>query len=358
MDDTYSNLIKENELLRAQLAQVRDRVTRKQTLRSELHGTRTGDLLLCSQKNFDSAIATLVEPSETVIEIYGGDAPLGWLHPTVHVFLELDRNRATARAQSSPTSLVLNTTARSFFAMAAEKSVDCIVFRDLLYTGQPAAGENQSGFGQRAHSRSTVSLPESFPLIEYARCVARQQVVALCRLSVPCEVADAARLFAKPGLTYIQQGLQHLEIKDQIDFRDGVIVLNTGEPDGPIVREFAVILSTASATKDSFQAIKLVVLSGAMPERLDWSSKDIVICDLELVPEISKAPSGAVIPVPLKLLRTAMDRPPEVLRSSILNYTFLEHYLRSMPTVAIGTDAEFIVAEMQSRIGKRVAAQP
>ena len=75
---------------------------------------------------------------------------------------------------------------------------------------------------------------------------------------------------------------------------------------------------------------------------------DVIICDVEIVDQASELPAGTIIPMPLKLLRTAMDLPTEILRSSILNFTFLEHYLQCIPVVGVGTDAEFVIADMQA----------
>jgi hypothetical protein len=354
MEDTYSNLVKENQLLRAQLALVRDRAPRSQALRSEILGARSGDLLFSDENNFDAVVGTVVVPSETAVEIYAGETPLPWLHPNVHVFIEPVRTKADLRAKNNPAGLVLNATARDFLAMAPDSSVDCVVIRDLVYA-QASPGSVQTGGVRHVQSHLALERDTSFPLLDQARRVARRQVVALCRHQHECDVSDIPRLFNESNTAFVQHGAAPFDSQCQVDFREGILVVNTGEPRDGVVREFAVVLDAASAKKETSNKIRLVLLSSAPPAHFRWSGNDVIICDVALTEKLADVPAGTIIPVPLTLLRTAMDLPAEILRTSILNFTFLEHYLQCMPAEAVGTDAEFIIAEMQSRPRGRAA---
>lgn len=354
MEDTYSNLVKENQLLRSQLDSMRDRTLTTHSLRSQIQGARAGDLLVCDEENFDAVVATVVEPSGTAVEIYAGKRPLRWLHPKVHVFIEPDRSKADSLATTLSESLVLNTTARDFLGMAPAASVDCIVIRDLEYSHVPRESSEIKSVRHRSQS-STVPADYAFPLVDQARRVARRQLVALCTPEDPLKVNDVPSLFEGTSAGYVNHRSMRADGPYPVDFQEGIIVLNTGDRTDTTVREFAVILNAVRAAKENVHKIRLVVLSSIPPIDFHWSGSDVIICDVDIVDQVSELPAGTIIPMPLKLLRTAMNLPTEILRSTILNFTFLEHYLQCIPVVGVGTDAEFVIADMQSRTGKPVA---
>ena len=74
MEDTYSNLVKENQLLRAQLDAMR--TERRRTMRLDHRSRALAQAIYWSAtENFDAVVATVVEPSETAVEIYAGKRP-------------------------------------------------------------------------------------------------------------------------------------------------------------------------------------------------------------------------------------------------------------------------------------------
>jgi hypothetical protein len=302
-------LVAENALLRAQLDLFRPRSVRGAVMASTLAGARRGDQIICRDDAYQEILAALILPVATAVEVYAAGQPLAGLVSRTRVLVEPDPEAARALADRAPDSMVLNLTVAEFFRQQPDRSVDSIVLRHTAWSDAGNPADRAFWMGE-------------------ARRVARRQVILLAE--------------------FTPERLRQFPVHPE-DFASDLVIVNEDARDGSPGREFCVLRNVDDASFVRPADVRAVIVSEWDPS-FEFRPGDIVVCDHALASDerLNAIAPATVLVVPLKLLRSSLTLPPQVLRSAVLNFSVLERYVAHMPSVsAVGADAAFVLNHMR-----------
>lgn len=347
MNDTLTHLAKENALLREQIKLFRREFHDPGMLRIETHGIRNGDHVICGSESFDRILGALIGPLEFVGEVLAGNNPLSPVSAAARILVAPYADGSRKYSDCNSRTVTLQCGPDDFFAMLPDDNLDCVIVNGIVYKASPVAHSTESTEGEALFSGADITMP----LLREALRVSRKHVVLICEWADP-----------SPGCTpetngFIRQRGDCTTNWHRVDFAKHTIVLgrSVSKDGAEIFRRFGVIVDASSSARESISDFRLVVVSEPAAD-FEWNSNDIVVCDVEIVNQMAQFSSAyrSMTVVPLKLLRSAITMPQDILRSSILNFAVLEHYMRVLPTVvAQGTDAEFVVADLRAILADR-----
>jgi hypothetical protein len=302
-----------------------------------------------SADQFPSALSDLVAPVNTMVEMYCGTQPLESMTAQVRIVVEPNPDYAVQLRVDFPRYIVENASALQFLGRCADKSIDRVVIREVLFTHVLAGRVRQRNEVaedrdevQKRVTFDTLSAAHARSLLREARRVARCQVVVIGSQSETYSAQVAQRMFGRDTPIPIVCGSRSVNLWYPEDVEDATVLFSPSRSEnGEFRRSYAVIHELRSP---ALPAPSRVVLLSEPPPHGFIGPSDIIFCDIDLYHSIAQElPSGltGVTAAPLRFLIPQLHLPSELLRSCVFNFSFLENCVRFLPdAVANGSAAE------------------
>jgi hypothetical protein len=320
VNTTFDALVAENRILRNQQLQSRYFLVGSRATTLHIQDVELNQTIHCSSEDIHKIAAGFLQPARSCIDIGPGLRPQRLLDCPLHLLVEPYLVYAEKLVAIYPEKITVVADGVSFLKSVPDRSVDTVFLLDVIEHLDKDDGQI---------------------LFDRAMKAARRQVVVFTPLGfMPQHFSQSVDW----------DGVVHSELQnhrsgwDPSEFSNAVhIVCEDYHRDGgTIYGAFYSIVSTRESSKP-----RLILISDGQPQDFEFLDSDVLIADVmfsELSWKISAVPKSNLTIVPLQLIAEESGTDKSILRSTVINFAILEHYLKSFSEViALGLAADTVL---------------
>jgi hypothetical protein len=317
---TFDALVAENRILHNQQQQTRYFLVGSRATTLHVKDVYLNQTLHCSADDMHKIAAGFLQPARSCADIGPGLRPQRLLDCPVHLLVEPYSVYADKLVITYPEKLTVVQDGVAFLKSVPDRSVDTVFLLDVI---------------------EHLDKPDGQLLFDRALRVARKQVVVFTPLGfMPQHFSQSVDW----------DGVVHSELQNHrsgwlpSEFPNAVhIVCEDYHRDGAkIYGAFYSIVSTQDVVKP-----RLILISEGVPTEFKFFDTDILIADVmysELSWKISAVPKSNLTIVPLQLIAEESNTDKSILRTTVINFATLEHYLNSFDEViSLGLAADTVL---------------
>ncbi len=329
---SFESLVFENAILKNQLDTFNYYLAGSAGLTIKVDDVIRGQTIICQKERMHDIVAGLIEQPNSCIDVGPGLRPQRLARSPMHLLVEPHLPYAQELLKRYPEKIVVNSDGIAFLNQALPKSVDTIFILDVIEHLEKDQG--------------TV-------LVNLAMKVARRQVIIFTPLG-----------FMPQHYSEIGDGWGNVEHNELQNHRSGwtpnELPLNTSvvchdyhAGGGKVFGAFYSVIHCDEPAKGP----RLILVSEDKKD-FKFLPNDILIADIgfsELSWLIHEVPKRNLVHVPLQILAESSTQSIDVLRSSILNFRYLESYASlGYETIPLGNSA-VVVAKLLAKLNTEVA---